>query len=169
MFKTTLFMLPITFRDTMISHQEDRTQRSIDLMALELALYDRSSLTLFENSRNKFPYLSIFILVRSFPVRSEYSTRSVHPKAVANFNVGSVDILGCSARYHREPDEDAIGSPAILRVLKVLPHHVNVITLVEEQSLQIAVGCDAEPEEDVKQAGYNGIQKFLVVIGAVRE
>ena len=46
MFKTTLFMLPITFRGTMISHQEDRTQRSIDLMALELALYDRPGQTL---------------------------------------------------------------------------------------------------------------------------
>ena len=50
MFKTTLFMLPITFRGTIVSHQEDRTQRSIDLMALKLALYDRSGLTLFEKS-----------------------------------------------------------------------------------------------------------------------
>ena len=60
-------MLPITFRGTMIRHQEDRTQRSIDLMALELALYDRSGLTLFDNSRTEFPYLSTFILVMTQP------------------------------------------------------------------------------------------------------
>ena len=48
MFKTTLFILPITFRRKMISHQEDCTQRSIDLIALELAQYDRSPLTLFD-------------------------------------------------------------------------------------------------------------------------
>ena len=43
-------MLPITLRGMMISHQEDRTQRSIDLMALELAPYHRSDPTLFEKS-----------------------------------------------------------------------------------------------------------------------
>ena len=42
---------PIAFRDTMVRHRDDRTQRFIDLMTLELGLYDRSGLTLFKKSR----------------------------------------------------------------------------------------------------------------------
>lgn len=45
-----VFMSPTAFRGAMIKHQDGRTQRSIDLMTLEFALYDRSGLTLFKKS-----------------------------------------------------------------------------------------------------------------------
>ena len=45
-----LFMFPLAFHGTMIIHQEDRTQRSIDLMTLDFALYHRSGLTLVDKS-----------------------------------------------------------------------------------------------------------------------
>ena len=47
MVKTTS---PIAFRGAMIRRQDDRTQRLIDLMTLDFALYDRSGLTLFKKS-----------------------------------------------------------------------------------------------------------------------
>ena len=39
---------PIAFHGTVIGHQDDRTERSIDLMTLEFALYNRSGLIPFK-------------------------------------------------------------------------------------------------------------------------
>ena len=46
-----VFASPFAFRDVMIRHQDDRTQRSIDLLALEFALYNHSGLTLSQKSQ----------------------------------------------------------------------------------------------------------------------
>ena len=46
-----VFTSPFAFRDAMIRHQDDRTQRSIDLMALEFALYNRRGLTMSKKSQ----------------------------------------------------------------------------------------------------------------------
>ena len=47
-----VFSSPIALRGTMIKHQDDRTQHSIDLMTLEFALYNRYGHTLFKGKLN---------------------------------------------------------------------------------------------------------------------
>ena len=51
-----VFTAPIAFRRVMIGYQDDRTQRSIDLMNLEFALYDLSGLTPFEKKEADLKY-----------------------------------------------------------------------------------------------------------------
>lgn len=46
-----VFSSPIAFRGTMIKHQDDRTQHSIDLMTLEFALYNRYGHTKYSVQR----------------------------------------------------------------------------------------------------------------------
>lgn len=46
-----VFSSPIACRGTMIKHQDDRTQHSIDLMTLEFALYNRYGHTKYSVQR----------------------------------------------------------------------------------------------------------------------
>ena len=45
-----VFTSTIAFRGAMIRHQDGRTKRSIDLMTLEFASYDRFGLTLLRKN-----------------------------------------------------------------------------------------------------------------------